>query len=43
MSFSAEANCLLIIFITLVNGMPQKDDTAQEKSEVVSKKFFTLL
>ncbi|XP_071563614.1 uncharacterized protein [Temnothorax nylanderi] len=33
MSFRVVANYLLIIFITLVNGMPQKDDTAQEKPD----------
>lgn len=35
MPYSVVANCLLIIFITLVNGMPQKaaDTTYQEKSE----------
>jgi len=40
MSFGVVANYLLIIFVTLVNGMPQKDDTTvQEKSDAVSRKF----
>jgi len=39
MSFGVVANCLLIISIALVNGMPQRDGTEQEKSESVSRTF----
>ncbi|XP_018401637.1 PREDICTED: uncharacterized protein LOC108778839 [Cyphomyrmex costatus] len=41
MSFGVVANCLLIIFVALVNGMPQRDDTAKEKSDSLPFLQFT--